>query len=935
MAINKRDLLKGGLGVLAAGPIAGAARANSGNPLESVNDFPKQSGSFFGNGWDSLSPGAWRVERGALAPRFPTRGAYAERDGVWNLVFPHHVQDGVLSRFGVPSIEAVENGPHLGSGDPSRGLAFLWRADRRVGRDFSCSVKLDLQGKGAPQDIEPDASWRMMQEGYGAVGLCLGAASMLEYGGPGNAIVFAGWRDDGAFGLYGIPDKATSFSAMTARELDPLSDESASILNADIDAKLTLELKITPEGENVSRISLTAGSADVSQTVSAVVPAQRIEGTYFGLARRGLLDFRVNEFRVEKAGVVARQIGTCECVTCYPLGDTLRKADDRWRTRFVALFKSPGETAEIRIAREEKPVGGWRAQPIAGSAAIISNDFRHNTAIIDVELPMSPADGPMYFTIWKDGVNVTSDGRIGSGGVGDGTGFMGVVPGNGRYVGRLPQLRAPYRVCGMSCHYILARETTAQKGAHKDAVKGGAMQIHDQPSEQAFQHFDDFDFQVLLWEDDIWYLERPFAPLATEDAYKIISHSIAGPTSRWQMMRHWNVMNPGDHDIGIDDWRGAEQVAIRNKEALSGDAHYYRRNLQINLHLMTGDENPSDTDNPKLWRAWTMPNDDMALVVLDGRMWRSVSETRMWSRHGWGHDENAYERQNELRSLLGEEQFAWLSKLVSSHHAPGVLITGLSALHTVWGGRFDGTVSGLKFEEQYRELHDEGDYVPYDKRSSDYVGWYTAGANRVLEAISRRSGIVTVYGDVHQSVILKSDVQRVLEASFGPVGNSSYGGRPIIKGFGPRMKDVDGRALSALALYHSDYDGPDLSPRPDEQYGNFLEIEFKPERNKGRVRLAIRRLDDSPASSPRGGAAVTEDYDALGRVASSAISVSGLPPQAKVVVTRMSGDRVRGAISDEKGNVKELPLVDVGRGERVLVTAWRNAETTSKFVITE
>ena len=80
-------------------------------------------------------------------------------------------------------------------------------------------------------------------------------------------------------------------------------------------------------------------------------------------------------------------------------------------------------------------------------------------------------------------------------------------------------------------------------------------------------HLDEYGFQVMLWEDDVWYMELVMYPPSTDDAYKIIAWSICGPTSRWQMMRHWNVLNPGDHDYGMDDVKGPEQILIRNLPA--------------------------------------------------------------------------------------------------------------------------------------------------------------------------------------------------------------------------------------------------------------------------------------------------------------------------------------------------------------------------------
>ena len=66
--------------------------------------------------------------------------------------------------------------------------------------------------------------------------------------------------------------------------------------------------------------------------------------------------------------------------------------------------------------------------------------------------------------------------------------------------------------------------------------------VRDQPTVEAYQHLDDYNFQIMVWEDDVWYMELLMYPPSTDDAYKIVALSICGPTSRWQMMRHWNVI---------------------------------------------------------------------------------------------------------------------------------------------------------------------------------------------------------------------------------------------------------------------------------------------------------------------------------------------------------------------------------------------------------
>ena len=58
--------------------------------------------------------------------------------------------------------------------------------------------------------------------------------------------------------------------------------------------------------------------------------------------------------------------------------------------------------------------------PVCGTADIVNHQWRRNTATVEVKLPSNPADQTLYYTIWKDGQDVTSDGRIGTDACGPG-----------------------------------------------------------------------------------------------------------------------------------------------------------------------------------------------------------------------------------------------------------------------------------------------------------------------------------------------------------------------------------------------------------------------------------------------------------------------------------------------------------------------------------
>ena len=529
----------------------------------------------------------------------------------------------------------------------------------------------------------------------------------------------------------------------------------------------------------------------------------------------------------------------------------------------------------MRIADTPHPAGGWEPVPVAGRAPIVNNDFRRNTAVIDAALPRNPADTDLYYTVWKDGRNVTADPRPGTDSVGSGTGQVGGVPGSGAYVGRLPRLSAPYRLCGLSCHAINGSQPNLP-----DAGPGGGFFVHDQPTPGAYRHLEDYGFQVMMWEDDVWYMELLLYPPSPDDAYKIVTTTLCGPTTRWQMMRHWNTINPGDHDYGMDDVKGPEQIAIRAHADLGQDRDYMRRNFQIVHHLVTGDEAPSGTENPKKWRRWKMPGGDFSLLILDSRLWRSSQDTNIWDDQGWGAKQNLYPRADVTRSLLGEEQFAWLRETIRTDSSPLICLTGINGLHTIWTG--DGRRPDARTSLGER-----------DRVSADYAGWVAAGADRVLELLGSRTGVTTVYGDVHTGMILQNLEHRVFECSFGPIGRS--GGRGVKEGFGPRMTDFDGREVAVTALYHQSYDTPDLRKLDGPFYWNFLEMEFDPRGEDPAIGLRVRNLVDPPSERPRGGGQVRESASRTGRIPSCSLPATRLPAGADVLLSRTDGRPLRGA----------------------------------------
>ncbi len=899
---RRRFLQKSAVGVGALALTRGSSTSAQAFEIDGtlVDDFSRADSLFHGAEWESLNPGYWKIEDGALRRRLKNYGDRARRTG-----FPYHYETNQKQKMSTDY-------------DPSLPAGILWRRDWKLVGNYRITLHGTFRGD-IPEVPEGDNSeWKMYQSGYGFFGIAIGGKNLFEGYGKERNTTIVGWRDNDQLAVLQEPPYNKKAKQEIKAERGAVQ-VAAPAMKPDTPFTLTLEVGGDENGwAEVTTTIETGGEKAILERKKII--RKQTDG-YFGIAGRGLIDFEINGVGVEAGENKPFQTGTSDCCACYPLGDTLKKVGDTWQVRFVGVFASDGKNVEIRISDQENPDGGWKTVGIAGAAKIVNNEFRRFTSVVSATLPKSPADSNLYYTVWKDGENVTSDGRIGTDACGPGTGLVGDVPSSGSYVGRLPQLKAPYKLCGLSCHAISSGlQQRTEDGGLKILGGGDDWQIRDQPTVGAYKHLEDYDFQVMVWEDDVWYLELVLYPPSTDDAYKVIANSIFGPTSRWQMMRHWNVINPGDHDYGMDDVKGPEQIAIRKHEGLGQDPDYLRRNFQIVHHLVTGAEEVDPLANPKKWRKWKMPNRDFTFVVVDSRLWRSSQDTSIWKEWGWDNVENPYDRADPTRALLGEEQYAWLQQVIRTDAAPLICLTGLNGLHTIWTG--DKRRSKGPFEQR-------------DRVAADYAGWVKAGADRVIELLGERDGVVSVYGDVHNGSIVKNKEHNLIECSFGPIGRS--GGRAVIPGFGPEMKDYDGRPLDVMCLYHKDYAAPDLKGHEEGEpfYWNFLEMEFDPSRAEEAIGLRIRNLIDAPDELPRGGGALAEKASQSGRPMTCKLPAIKTLPNADVRFVHTDGRPVRGTRSLPDGSIALKGLPEIEPGSQLIVTAFDGEKSESQTVVVE
>ncbi|HAT59905.1 MAG TPA: hypothetical protein DCS60_03930 [Opitutae bacterium] len=169
---------------------------------------------------------------------------------------------------------------------------------------------------------------------------------------------------------------------------------------------------------------------------------------------------------------------------------------------------------------------------------------------------------------------------------------------------------------------------------------------------------------------------------------------------------------------------------------------------------------------------------------------------------------------------------------------------------------------------------------------------------------------------------MKNREHNVIECSFGPIGRS--GGRAVIPGFGPRMKDVDGRDLEIHALYHKTHANPELVPQKpgDPFYWNFLEMEFDTRDEDPAIGLRLRNLIDAPSEKPRGGSGLETVASSTGRVARSRLKAFKTLPSADVQFSTQEGKTLRATRSGKEGEVGSIGLPDLDPGAIFIATAW-------------
>jgi len=195
LPVSRRQFIKTstalGAGTIVAGnSLLGSVSAATSGVTNVVDDFARADSLFHGSEWESLNPGYWKIENGALRRRLKNYGDRARRTG-----FPYHS-------------ETNQGKPMETDYDPSLPQGVLWRRDWKLKGNYRVAIKGTCRGVMPVVSPGDGADWKMYQAGNGFVGVAIGGKSLFEsYGKERNATI-VGWQDDATLTVLKEPATA-------------------------------------------------------------------------------------------------------------------------------------------------------------------------------------------------------------------------------------------------------------------------------------------------------------------------------------------------------------------------------------------------------------------------------------------------------------------------------------------------------------------------------------------------------------------------------------------------------------------------------------------------------------------------------------------------------------------------------------------------------
>jgi hypothetical protein len=144
-----------------------------------VDDFDRDDSLYRGDDWESLNPGYWQIEDGALRRRLTNYGDRARKTG-----FPFHYETHKQTAMPVDY-------------DPSLPHGVIYRRDWQLTGNYAVLIFATVHEVSRKPEAGDDPAWKMFQPGDGQMGIAFGAKTQFDSYGVGNKAWRAVWSNDG------------------------------------------------------------------------------------------------------------------------------------------------------------------------------------------------------------------------------------------------------------------------------------------------------------------------------------------------------------------------------------------------------------------------------------------------------------------------------------------------------------------------------------------------------------------------------------------------------------------------------------------------------------------------------------------------------------------------------------------------------------------
>ena len=228
-------------------------------------DFDREDSMCLGEGWESLNPGYWQIKDRRLRRRLGNVGDRARSTG-----FPFHYAN---------NRKQMEK-----NYDPSLPVGIAYRRDWKSSGNLSVTGEFIFKGDRPSVPAKDQADWKMYQDGYGFMGLAIGAKSLFESYKKVRHAIQIGWSDDGRFTVQ-LP---ANLQKRLGKQLGKLTEDVGRLRKGDV---VSIGVDVVCEGNKANVVAVISINETAKQ-ISFSLPASAVHG-FVGIAGRGLIDFEV------------------------------------------------------------------------------------------------------------------------------------------------------------------------------------------------------------------------------------------------------------------------------------------------------------------------------------------------------------------------------------------------------------------------------------------------------------------------------------------------------------------------------------------------------------------------------------------------------------------------------------------------------------------